>query len=364
MARLKCHLEDSVCLVLVDSPAQQVVSVRVRCHYRASDVQISLCHSSPDVIRVLINKPVVLLGSDAVLHRYDHSAVILDGLDHLFSDASDRTSCYHDARSLVELLAVRVFSLDLCCDSVKLISDARAVKLESASVEDLEHVKTCYRAWILLHRVDQVLLGYSDLVLELYSSAEIVICDLSAELLLNVFSESQELSLIELESLFALRIRQIHDEYVLEVAHQLVHLLLAVACVLADNDVAEIEERTLVLFRESIAGLDERTEVGRKIFLSSRDGLARSRAKAYRRGTCSKRQLCREVRAVRSDDWCALIFNFLYVYECVSSCLGEFFEYLRQFCDYFHLYPLTLSDYVLTIPETRWRCPCPLRCRA
>ena len=143
-----------------------------------------------------------------------------------------------------------------------------AVKLELASIKELEHIHTAYRARIILHDRDELLFCLADLVLDFYGITDIFICDFDAEFFLNIGLESEALSLIKLESLFTLGVRKIHYEYILELSHKLIHLLLSVAGVLTYYDVAEVEERALVVLSESIAGLDKRAEVCRQILFS------------------------------------------------------------------------------------------------
>ena len=130
------------------------------------------------------------------------------------------------------------------------------------------------RARIVLHGIDEILLGYPDAVLELDCGPEIIICDLAPELFLYIRFEPEDFRLIEFQSLFALRIREVHHKDVLEAAHKFVHLLFTVACVLAHYDVTEVEERALVFLGEAVAGFDERAEIGRKVLFRGRDGLA------------------------------------------------------------------------------------------
>src|ERR1019366_7544808 len=118
-------------------------------------------------------------------------------------------------------------------------------------------------------------------------------------------------------------LRQFDHIHRLGSAHQLKHLLLAVAGGFGHDQVRPVEEG--ILARDVVAegGLDERTEVRRQVLLSRRDGGGRSAAEAHRHSARRQDDLARGELAHDPDDRLALALGGFGVVVAVVDHAAE-----------------------------------------
>ena len=159
---------------------------------------------------------------------------------------------------------------------------------------------------------------------------QLLVADVCAEEVCQIISDLLDFLLPELEGIGVLGLWELHQVHVLKFTHQLVHFLLSVAGCLADNDIGKVEVRTFIFLRKSVAGLDQRAEIGRQVFFCRRYRLIGHGAEGDRRCTCSHCDFLREIGAVRSDNRNSLILVFLYCEKVLSSGFTEFIKNFRQ----------------------------------
>ena len=118
-------------------------------------------------------------------------------------------------------------------------------------------------------------------------------------------------------------LRQLHHVRGAQLAQQLVHLLLAVAGGLADDQVTEVEVGTGVGEGESIAGFYERAEVARQVLFRRGDRFFAGAAQRDGDAARGVDQLPRRKRAVGADHGTPRLFQLFYSHRAVMDGLAH-----------------------------------------
>ena len=330
MAGLQDHLDDRVDLVLVKQTAHQLEAVLVRGHAGAADVEVAVGDCLVDVVGVLVDQLVDRFGAAAVFVADDVAAVGLDALDHLHRVAADGAAGDQDARALFDgAAALLVLGLDAFGQGVDLVDGLAAVKLKVGAVQHRVQVGACHRRRVQLHQLIEVAQGQAVLVGKVHLLAQLFLGDLDAEFFFQLVFEGDDLLAPELAAHRGLAVWQLHDVGILDLAEHLVHLLLAVAGGLADNQVGEVEEGALLGLGKAVAGFDQRAEVARQVLLRFRDGLVGEGAQADRDGAGGHDDLGGGVGAEGADKGDVLLLDFVGVQEGIAALFAEFFEDVR-----------------------------------
>ena len=330
MAGLQDHLDDRVDLVLVKQTAHQLEAVLVRGHAGAADVEVAVGDCLVDVVGVLVDQLVDRFGSAAVFVADDVAAVGLDALDHLHRVAADGAAGDQDARALFDgAAALLVLGLDALGQGVDLVDGLAAVKLKVGAVQHCVQVGACHRRRVQLHQLIEVAQGQAVLVGQMYLFAQLFLGDLDAEFFFQLVFEGDDLLAPELAAHRRLAVWQLHDVGILDLAEHLIHLLLAVAGGLADNQVGEVEEGALLGLGKAVAGFDQRAEVARQVLLRFRDGLVGEGAQADRDGAGGHDDLGGGVGAEGADKGNVLLLDFVGVQEGIAALFAKFFEDVR-----------------------------------
>ena len=106
--------------------------------------------------------------------------------------------------------------------------------------------------------------------------------------------------------------RKTQEEHILELAHQLIHLLLSVTGAFPDYHIGKIEKRTFIGLRKAVAGLNQRTEILRKVFLRLGNGFIGSRTKRNAGRSGCHGDFLRKIGAVGPYYRMSRIFPLLY----------------------------------------------------
>ena len=266
MASLQNDLDNAVDLILFKQTVEQVEAAGVGRHAGTGDIDISLCQSLVYVGICLVYQLVYRSCTAAVLIAYDYAAVFFDSANDLGCRTSDGRTCEQDALAAFILLGI-IFVLDLLCQSSYISCCLGHVETELNTVEDLMHFHTAHGRGIHLLQAIELLKSLALLVYDMDRLADIIFCDGCIKLLFENALKALDLFLEELCAHLTLLVGELEDMNILELCKHLIHLLLAVACCLADDKIGEIEEGALVGLGKAVARLDKGAKVAGQILL-------------------------------------------------------------------------------------------------
>ena len=302
-------------------------------HDRAVDVQVAVGDSAQDVVGVGVHHHAGRALAGAVVHADDRAAVGLDRLADLVDHAADRAAGDEDALGVrrdgalarvVSRLARRHGVLDLLREAVH-------VEVERAREHRAHELDAAHRRRLLGLQLEHAELGCAQAVAAAGRRAQVVVGDGDAVELLEALLEQAALLAPAGALVGALAaLRQVQDMHRLEVGEQLVHLLLAVAGGLADDQVGEVRERALLRVGEAVGRLDERAEVGGQDLLGVGDDLVGCAAEAHGRGAGGVDDLHGRVAAEHADEPVARLLEVLDADERRLALLVELLERARQ----------------------------------
>ena len=149
------------------------------------------------------------------------------------------------------------------------------------------------------------------------------------KLLLELFLKADDLAAVHRNALLRLAVGQFDNVDGLELGEQLVHLLLAVAGRLADDEIGEVEEWALIRLGKAVARLDERAQVARQILFRVGNGLVGDGAQSHHGSAHRVRDLLGQIRAEHADDRRSLILELLDGQEGVAALVREFLKHSR-----------------------------------
>ena len=219
-----------------------------------------------------------------------------------------------------------IFRLDLGDDCADLVRQLDLIKAEGGTVQNTEQVLAQNRNRLNLGQRVKFFHRAANLVHDLDLFADCLVGDGGLKVGFQLFLELDNLLGPQLQALGALGVWQLHSVHWLELTEVFVHLLLAVAGGLADNQVGEVEVRAFVGLGKAVAGFDQRAEVARQVLFRVRDGFIRGGAQAYDAGSHRHRNLLREVGAEGADEGNVFLLQLVGSHEGFLTHLAEFAE--------------------------------------